>query len=117
MTSCSITAAPTVRVRQCPLCETPAGRPCQDKPEGDHLARYLDAYTVGRLTKQYMAMVLGELVVLDRSAIIPLEAGPGSSEAAQLEEIRLVLEVFDWKTDDRQYALEQIDDIVNRSRS
>jgi hypothetical protein len=36
--------------------------------------------------------------------------------AEQLEEVRLVLEAFDWETDDRQYALEQIDDIVNRSR-
>ena len=33
--------------------------------------------------------------------------------AEQLEEIRLVLEAFDWETDDRQYALEQIDGIVN----
>jgi hypothetical protein len=33
--------------------------------------------------------------------------------AAQLEEIRLVLEAFDWAVDDRQYALEQIDQIVN----
>ena len=39
----------------------------------------------------------------------PRRPGP----AAQLEEIRLVLEAFDWETDDRQYALEQIDDIVN----
>ena len=33
--------------------------------------------------------------------------------AAQMAEIRLVLEAFDWETDDRQYALEQIDQIVN----
>ena len=33
--------------------------------------------------------------------------------AAQLAEIRLVLEAFDWETDDRQYALEQIVEIVN----
>ena len=37
--------------------------------------------------------------------------------AAQLAEIRLVLEAFDWERDDRQYALEQIDDIVNRGGS
>jgi hypothetical protein len=36
--------------------------------------------------------------------------------AVQLADIRLVLEAFDWETDDRQYALEAIDDIVNRSR-
>jgi hypothetical protein len=37
-------------------------------------------------------------------------AGP----AGQLEEIRLVLEAFDWETDDRQYALEQIDGILHQ---
>jgi hypothetical protein len=36
--------------------------------------------------------------------------------AMQLAEIRLVLEAFDWETDDRQYVLEAIDTIVNRSR-
>ena len=42
------------------------------------------------------------------------EPGEGPAGAAeQLEEIRLVLEAFDWETDDRQYALEQIDGIVN----
>jgi hypothetical protein len=33
--------------------------------------------------------------------------------AVQMSEIRLVLTAFDWETDDRQYALEQIDQIVN----
>lgn len=37
---------------------------------------------------------------------------PPAGPAEQLEEIRLVLEAFDWETDDRQYALEQIDGIV-----
>jgi len=32
--------------------------------------------------------------------------------AAQLAAIRAVFDVFDWETDDRQYALEQIEDIV-----
>jgi hypothetical protein len=35
------------------------------------------------------------------------------SSAAQLEEIRLVLACFDWETSDRQFALEQIADIVD----
>jgi hypothetical protein len=30
-----------------------------------------------------------------------------------LAEVRGVLEAFDWETDDRQYALEQIEQIVN----
>lgn len=58
------------RGRTCPLCETPPGVPCQPKPAGDHLARYLDAYTAGQLTRAYMAMVVGELVVVDTCAVI-----------------------------------------------
>ena len=33
--------------------------------------------------------------------------------ATQLAEIRAVFDVFDWATDDRQYALEQIEQIVS----
>ena len=33
--------------------------------------------------------------------------------ADQLAQIRLVLDSFDWETDDRQYALEQIEQIVS----
>lgn len=40
---------------------------------------------------------------------VPEDCG---AAAVQLAEIRLVLEAFDWETDSRQYALEQIDDIV-----
>lgn len=70
----SVTVA---RSRECPLCETPAGQPCQPKPAGDHLARYLDAWTAGQLTREYMAVVLGELVVIDRCVVIvpPQPAG------------------------------------------
>lgn len=60
-----------VRERACPLCATPSGQPCQPKPEGDHLARFLDPYTAGQLTKAYMAMTLGELVVIDEYAVVP----------------------------------------------
>jgi hypothetical protein len=71
MTVNTITTAPqAARSRTCPLCDTPAGRPCQPKPSGDHLARYLDAYTAGHLTRAYMARVLGELVVIDGCAVI-----------------------------------------------
>jgi hypothetical protein len=35
------------------------------------------------------------------------------SAAAQLAEIRVVLGAFDWSTDDRQYALEQVEQIAN----
>jgi hypothetical protein len=70
MTSSTITAAPAVRTRACPLCGTPAGEPCQPKPAGDHLARFLDAYTAGQITKAYLAMVLGDLVVVDGCVVV-----------------------------------------------
>jgi hypothetical protein len=44
--------------------------PCQAKPPGDHLARYLDAYTAGQLSRAYMAAVVGELVVITRWRIV-----------------------------------------------
>lgn len=68
----SVNLAP--RGRACPLCGTPAGEPCQPKPSADHLARYLDAYTAGQVTRAYLAMVLGELVVIDEYAVIPAGA-------------------------------------------
>jgi hypothetical protein len=37
--------------------------------------------------------------------------------AVQLAEIHLVLEAFDWETDDRRYALEQIVEIVSGDAS
>jgi hypothetical protein len=64
------TEAQAARARRCSLCETPPGVPCQAKPTGDHLARYLDAYTAGQLSRAYMAAVVGELVVIDRAVIV-----------------------------------------------
>jgi hypothetical protein len=75
MTVNTITTAPqAARARKCPLCEMPPGESCQTKPEGDHLARYLDAYTAGQLTREYMAAVVGELVVADPCMVITSEA-------------------------------------------
>jgi len=59
------------------------------------------ALWAGRLADM-LTLLLGE----------PGEAPAGPAE--QLEEIRLVLEAFCWETDDRQYALEQIDDILHQ---
>jgi hypothetical protein len=64
------TEAQAARARRCPLCEAAPGTPCQGKPAGDHLARYLDAYTAGQLSRAYMAAVVGELVVIDRAVIV-----------------------------------------------
>jgi hypothetical protein len=71
-------AVAVARGRACPLCETPAGQPCQPRPAGDHLARYLDAYRAGQITRGYVALVLGKLVVIDDCAVIALE--PASPE-------------------------------------
>lgn len=77
MTVNTITAGPAVRDRRCPLCDAVPGDPCQPKPVGDHLARYLDAYTAGQLTREYMARTLGELVVIDvASTVIPAQRSP-----------------------------------------
>jgi hypothetical protein len=50
--------------------------------------------------------------VLQRLKVEDSDDAPDPA-AAQLTEIRSVLEAFDWETDNRQYALEQIDGIVN----
>src|ERR1700683_5092007 len=50
------------RARQCPLCDAAPGTPCQLDPSGDHLARYLDGYTAGQLTRVFMGGVVGEVV-------------------------------------------------------
>ena len=63
----------SVRGRACPLCETPAGLPCQPKPAGDHLARFWTLTPPASSPRQYMAMVLGELVVIDGCTVV---AGP-----------------------------------------
>lgn len=61
----------------CPLCLAAPGRPCQPKPSGDHLARYLDAYTAGALTREYMSVILAEIVVVDACTVIPAQpSGP-----------------------------------------
>jgi hypothetical protein len=67
----TVTTAQAARARRCGLCQAPPGHPCQAKPPGDHLARYLDAYTAGQLTREYMAAVLDELVVITRWRVVP----------------------------------------------
>jgi hypothetical protein len=97
-----MTAPAAIHARPCPLCQTPAGEPCQIQPAADHLARYLDSYTAGQLTWAYMAKTLGELVVIDPSAVILVS--PEADPADQLAKVRQVLDGFDWETDDRQFA-------------
>jgi hypothetical protein len=67
----AIAEAREARGRGCPLCGALPGAACQADPSGDHLARYLDAYTAGQLTRAFMAAVLGELVVITGGSVIP----------------------------------------------
>lgn len=48
-----------------------------------------------------------------RSLLEQLDLDP---DAEQLAQVRLVLDSFDWATDDRQFALEQIDEIRRSGR-
>jgi hypothetical protein len=68
------TEAEAARARRCALCDVAPGVPCQAKPEADHLARFLDAYVAGKLSRAYLAAVAGELVVIDRAALVPAGA-------------------------------------------
>lgn len=70
----TLTEAQAARARRCALCEAPPGVPCKAKPEADHLARFLDAYVGGKLSRTYLAAVVGELVVIDRAVMIPAVA-------------------------------------------
>jgi hypothetical protein len=67
-------AVAAVLARACPLCEAPAGQPCQPKPEGFHLARFLEAHIAGHLSKSYMCRTVSELVVIDECAVIAAPA-------------------------------------------
>ena len=76
------------------------------------LADYAEACTSGAdvADRALWAARLADMLTL---LLGDLGEGPAGA-AEQLEEIRLVLAAFDWETDDRQYALEQIDGIVHQ---
>jgi hypothetical protein len=64
-----------------------------------------------------LALWAARMADMLRHVLAALNDGDQAAEqfpnaAAQLTEIRLVLDAFDWETDDRQYALEQIDQIA-----
>ena len=54
--------------------------------------------------------VIGHLAAAVRSLLEVIDESEG--DAGQLAEVRAVLDGFDWKRDDRQYALEKIEQIV-----
>jgi hypothetical protein len=86
-------ATQRARLVICPMCWSLPGRPCSvSGPPADHLARWVRASKAGQVSREQ----LGAVAVL-----------------RQLEQIRLVLDlVLGNELADRQYALEQIDDII-----
>jgi len=54
--------------------------------------------------------VIGHLAAAVRSLLEVIDESEG--DAGQLAEVRAVLDGFDWERDDRQYALEKIEQIV-----
>ena len=85
------------------------------------LGDYTREVDTSRLLGWDTAMWAARLADMLRHVLDILDEGDQAAEqfpaaAVQLAEIRLVLTAFDWETDDRQYALEQIDDILRGER-
>jgi hypothetical protein len=59
------------RSRLCPQCWSRPGRPCTVAgPDGDHLARYLDAERAGVIGREQLAEVVGSLEVVASHVIV-----------------------------------------------
>lgn len=84
--------------RACAYCERTGQQmePCCDRPE--HADRLVCAGVHG-----CMGVILG---------VLHEQEAPKADDGRRLAAIRAVFEVFDWSTDDRQYALEEIERIV-----
>jgi hypothetical protein len=67
-------AARAVRNTICVLCAAPAGTPCHAEPAGDHLTRWLTAYTAGQVTREELAEVFAQIVVITKYQIVPERA-------------------------------------------
>lgn len=70
------TAVTAARAFDCTLCGAPAGQPCLPVPEGDHVARYLDAYAAGAVPRSAVAAGISDLIVVDICAVIPSAVTP-----------------------------------------
>ena len=83
----------------------------------------LAGYTAAVRTADVAGRALWGAQLADVLAALLLALGDGDTAAplptpaAQLEEIRLVLEAFDWELSDRQLALEAIERIVSGGES
>ena len=60
-----------VRMARCGLCPARPGQPCQAQPPGDHLSRWLSAYRAGHISRDELAQVFSELVVLTKFQVVP----------------------------------------------
>jgi hypothetical protein len=58
------------RVLPCPLCWAASGTPCQRDPEADHLARYLDAYANGAISRRDMAAVFDAAEIISKWRLV-----------------------------------------------
>jgi hypothetical protein len=63
-----------VRRGACPLCGARAYSPCQIGPAGDHLARWLAAYTGRRITRDQLTAEVVRLVMVTKWCVIPERA-------------------------------------------
>jgi hypothetical protein len=62
-----------VRAGNCPLCTAPAGAWCSPSPASDHLARWLDAYRAGRISRDDLKTAISGLTVITTAQLITPE--------------------------------------------
>jgi hypothetical protein len=67
----SLSPVQAARVLPCSLCWAAPGTPCQRDPENDHLARYLDAYANGKISRKDMAAVFDAAEVISKWRLVP----------------------------------------------
>ena len=63
-----------VRRTQCSLCWAPPLEVCQRRPRADHLQRWIDAYRAGRISKEDLAGVFAQVVVVTKWQTVPERA-------------------------------------------
>ena len=64
-----IVAQQTVRHLVCELCQAPPDVRCT--PDGDHLARWIGAYTAGLLSHADMAALFARVIVITKRRVVP----------------------------------------------
>jgi hypothetical protein len=62
------------RMLPCSLCWAASGTPCQQSPEADHLARYLDAYANGKISRKDMTAVFAAAEVITAYRLVTAAA-------------------------------------------